>query len=254
MLRHMEARMNEELRKRESAVALLRNPRSSANAFEVAVERLGSSIKMGFFAPGEQLPAERQLSDIMNVSRTTIREAIRVLTVQGKLEVRRGRTGGTFVSANFKAPSAKEQHAHVQARGTALLEVLDHRLIVEPGIAELAAERATEQMRQRISELALQGSEAEDDFRSYRALDTQFHFLLAKATGVERLSAILGDIHAELSDLMALIPHSVEACRHSSEQHQHIAAAIAKDKPDVARKAMKEHVEATTSLMKGLLG
>lgn len=250
----MKARMSEALRKRQSAVALLRNPRSGANAFEVAVERLGSSITMEFFTAGEQLPTERELSDIMNVSRTTIREAIRVLTLQGKLEVRRGRSGGTFVSRNFIAPSAKEQKAQVQAKGTFLLEILDHRLIIEPGIAELAAERADAEMRQRISELARRCSEAENDFRSYRALDTQFHFLLAKATGVERLSAILGDIHAELSDLMALIPHSVDACRHSSEHHQRIAGAIATDKPEAARKAMKEHVEATTSLLKGLLG
>ena len=82
----------------------------------------------------------------------------------------------------------------------------------------------------------------------------QFHFLLAKATGVERLSAILGDIHSDLSDLMVLIPHSVEACRHSSEQHRRIAQAIARGRPEAARKAMREHVDATTSLLKGLLG
>ena len=174
--------MSKDQNTRESAVALLRNPRSSSNAFEVAVERLGSSIKMGVFAPGEQLPTERELSEIMNVSRTTIREAIRVLTVQGKLDVKRGRTGGTFVSTSFKAPSAKEQQAEVQAKGPAFLEVLDYRLIVEPGIAELAAERADAEMRQRISDLALRGAEVEEDFREYRALDTQFHFLLAKAT------------------------------------------------------------------------
>ncbi len=246
--------MSKDQSKRDSAVALLRNPRSSSNAFEVAVERLGSSIKMGVFAPGEQLPTERELSEIMSVSRTTIREAIRVLTVQGKLEVRRGRTGGTFVSTSFKAPSAKQQQAEVQARGTAFLEILEYRLIVEPGIAELAAERADEEMRKQVSDLARNGAEFEDDFRNYRALDTEFHFLLAKATGVDRLSAILGDIHSELSDLMALIPHSVDACRHSSEQHLRIARAIAAGKPEAARKAMKEHVEATASLLKGLLG
>jgi DNA-binding FadR family transcriptional regulator len=246
--------MSQEQSKRDSAVALLRSSRSGTNAFEVAVERLGSALKMGFFEPGEQLPTERELAEIMNVSRTTIREAIRVLTVQGKLEVRRGRTGGTFVSTSHRAPSVKEQHAQVQARGTALLEILDYRLIVEPGIAELAAERADAATRQEIGELAQQASMADDDFRRYRALDTQFHFLLAKATGAERLSAILGDIHAELSDLMALIPHSVEACRHSSEQHRRIARAITRSQPEAARKAMREHVEATTSLLKGLLG
>jgi len=245
--------MSPQFSKREAAVALLHTPRSSANAFEVTVEKLGSSIKMGFFAPGDQLPTERELAELMNVSRTTVREAIRVLTVQGKLEVRRGRSGGTFVAAELKTPSIKELHEQIRARGTTLREILDHRLIVEPGIAELAAERADAQFRQRISELAGENARAEDDFRRYRTLDTQFHFLLARATGVGRLSAILADIHAELSDLMSIVPYSRDACRHSSQQHQRVAEAISAGKPEAARTAMREHVEATTSFLKGLL-
>lgn len=245
--------MSPQFSKRDAAVALLHTPRSSANAFEVTVERLGSSIKMGFFTPGDQLPTERELADLMNVSRTTVREAIRVLTVQGRLEVKRGRSGGTFVTSEQELPSIRELHARIKSGGTTVMEILDHRLIVEPGIAELAAERADAGLRTRISELAVENANAETDFRRYRTLDTQFHFLLARATGVGRLSTVLADIHAELSDLMAIIPYSLDACRHSSHQHRRIAKAIADGKPDAARKAMKEHVEATTSFLKGLL-
>ncbi len=240
--------------RRASAEALLRTPRSSANAFEVTVERLGSAIKMGFFAPGEQLPTERDLSELMGVSRTTIREAIRVLTVQGSLEVRRGRTGGTFVAEKFTPPNLRELHKHVREHNTTLLEIVDHRLVVETGIAELAAERASREDQKHISDIAWQMRDAVNDFSRYRNLDTQFHFALAKATRVQRLSSVLAEIHAELSDLMALVPYSKEACIHSNEQHERIAKAVAAGNGNKARKEMREHVLATTSFLKGLLG
>ena len=242
-----------DLNRRESAEALLRSPRSNANAFEVTVERLGSSIKMGFFGPGEQLPTERQLCELMGVSRTTVREAIRVLTVQGTLEVRRGRTGGTFDSAQFDRPIVKELHKQVRQRGTSLLQILDHRLVVEPGIAELAAERVSRDLGKRLISLAAQMHEAEDDFSRYRTMDTQFHFLIAKTTGVDRLSAVLAEIHTELTDLMTMVPHSRDACMHSTQQHERIAKAVATGNAPKARREMREHILATTSFLKGLL-
>ena len=150
--------------RRESAEALLRSPRSSANAFEVTVERLGSTIKMGLFGPGEQLPTERDLCELMGVSRTTVREAIRVLTVQGIVRVRRGRSGGTFVCSQLTSPNVMELRKQVQRRGASLIEILDHRLVVETGIAELAAERRPAELHQRLVELAERMHEAEDDF------------------------------------------------------------------------------------------
>lgn len=243
-----------DLNRRESAEALLRSPRSNTNAFEVTVERLGSAIKMGFFDPGEQLPTERELCEIMGVSRTTVREAIRVLTVQGTLEVRRGRSGGTFVSRRPTRPTVKELHKQIRQRGASLLEILDHRLVVETGIAEMAAERSTPEVGKRLTELATRMHDAENDFSRYRTMDTQFHFMIARATGVDRLSAVLAEIHAELSDLMTMVPHSRDACIHSTQQHERIAKAIATGNTARARKEMREHVRATASFLKGLLG
>ena len=240
--------------KRESAEALLRSPRSSGNAFEVTVERLGSAIRMGLFGRGEQVPTERELCELMGVSRTTVREAIRVLTVQGMVEVRRGRSGGTFVSRQLTSPSVEDLRKQVRRRGTSLIEILDYRLVVETGIAELAAQRRSAELYERLVELAERMHDAEDDFSRYRTMDTQFHFVIAKATGVKRLSTVLAEIHAELSDLMAMVPHSREACIHSTEQHERIARAVADGNATRARNEMREHVLATASFLKGLLG
>ena len=69
-------------------------PVRTANAFEQTVERLGRAIRMGLLAPGERLPSERDLAERLALSRSTVREALRVLQEAGYLEARRGRGGG----------------------------------------------------------------------------------------------------------------------------------------------------------------
>jgi DNA-binding FadR family transcriptional regulator len=225
----------------------------TANSFEVTVEKLGSAIKMGFYKPGERLPPERKLVEVLGVSRTTIREAIRVLTAQGILSVRRGRTGGTFVEAAMVPRNVRELHQSLKKKNTSLLEILDHRLVIESGVAELAAARASNEQKRKLQELLDQMAKAESSFPDYRQLDIQFHLLIAESTGVARLQAVLTNIHIELADLMSVVPHSREACAHSTAQHRQIATAIVAGRPAKARDAMREHVSATTSFLRGLL-
>ena len=73
-------------------------PVRAGNPFEETVERLLQAIKLGVVGPGERLPAERDLAARLNVSRVTLREAIKALTDSGYVESRRGRYGGTFVN------------------------------------------------------------------------------------------------------------------------------------------------------------
>src|SRR6201992_2066180 len=99
------------------------------HAFEVTVERLGQSIRLGVLAAGEQLPPERELAATFGVSRVTLREAIKALRDGGLVESRRGRGGGTFVVS----PKA--------ARPRRYEDALDMRRVVEPGAPALAATR-----------------------------------------------------------------------------------------------------------------
>ncbi|MGN9907355.1 FadR/GntR family transcriptional regulator [Phytohabitans sp. LJ34] len=79
-------------------------PVRGGNAFEITVSRLAQAIKLGMVAEGERLPAERELAEKLQVSRVTLREAIRALREAGYLESRRGRTGGTFVVSRAGRP------------------------------------------------------------------------------------------------------------------------------------------------------
>ena len=74
-------------------------PVRHGNAFEETIERLLQNIKLGLFGVGDKLPAERELSELLGVSRATLRDALAELQKAGYVEVRRGRSGGTYVSA-----------------------------------------------------------------------------------------------------------------------------------------------------------
>ncbi len=237
-----------------SVEALMWSGRSSMNAYEVTVERLSAAIKMSLYRPGDQLPTERELADLMRVSRTTLREAIRVLVVQGFLTVKRGRTGGTFVAETLTLPNVRDLKQHLQRKGTTLSDILDHRLVVEPGVSAIAAQRATSKQIEAMQTLVDQMPGVVDQFSEHRRLDTEFHLSIARATQSDRLASIVASIHAELSDLLAVIPHSSAACLDSAIQHQQILAAIKAEQPETARSLMTEHLVRTNSLLNGLLG
>lgn len=148
--------------------------------FEIAVERLGSAIKLGLYELGNQLPTERDLSEIMGVSRATVREAIRLLSEQGVLIVKRGRTGGTFVSDDLASQNVLNVRRKIHDTGFTLLEILDHRLVVETGIVELVAQRADAHALAEMEAILDKMSGVKQNYYAYRKLDTKFHLAIAR--------------------------------------------------------------------------
>src|SRR6478735_6436003 len=112
-------------------------PVRAGNAFEETVERLLCAIKLGFIAQGETLPPERELAVQLDISRVTLREAIRALQESGYVESRRGRYGGTFVNETLptSTPTRNVTAAEID-------DVLTMRHVLEVGAAEAAAARA----------------------------------------------------------------------------------------------------------------
>src|SRR5919198_3620527 len=79
-------------------------PVATRRTFEEAVEQIGEKVKSGELQVGERLPSERELAAQMRISRPTLREAVKVLTEAGVLEVRRGQSGGIFVGSELVPP------------------------------------------------------------------------------------------------------------------------------------------------------
>jgi DNA-binding FadR family transcriptional regulator len=236
-------------------LAAVLRPVRAGNAFEETVERLLTAIRLGLVGPGEKFPAERDLAAQLGVSRLTLREALRSLQQAGFVESRRGRFGGTFVMASPPAPGRAELLRQLREDGARLDDVLTFRMAVETGAAQLLAQAvagpippaAAEVLPARLAALAAAGPQ------DYRRQDTLFHLAIAELTGSPLLAAACADARMRTNDLLNAIPVLPRNIDHTAAQHTAIVAAILSGDPDRARRAVAEHLEGTSALLRGFL-
>lgn len=237
---------------RELLHRTLLRPVRQGNAFEETVERLLDAIKLGVAGFDERLPPERELAPQLGVSRVTLREAIWSLAEAGVVEVRRGRSGGTFVRWRPPRPSTDDARRIAQDMGPRLDDALVLRAVVEPGAAATAARRtltAAERVHltDRLEGVCAAGT------AGYRAADTAFHLALAELTSSPSVLAAATEVRARLNDLLAAIPLLEANLRHTNSQHDAVARAVLAGDPDTARRAVEEHIEGTAALLRGFL-
>lgn len=223
-------------------------PVQSQTAFEETVDRLGTAIKLGLLAPGERLPAERELCTRLGIARSTLRQALTALAQSGHLRAVRGRGGGTFVAD--APPPAQRPDAEVLS---AWRDVCDHRFALEVGVAALVATRARPGALDGLDALVVAMDDAVDDYAGYRAADVRFHIGLAQATGSARLGAAATESQSEMTDLIAHIAHPAEVLAHANAQHARLLSALRAQDPHHAASLMAEHVQGTEHVLAGLL-
>src|SRR5829696_8218828 len=119
----------------DAALSAVFEPVAPLTTFEETVDRLGTAIRLGILPPGTRLPSERELADQLDISRSTLRQAITTLVQSGHLHSVRGRGGGTFVALEPPLARAGER-LRPDWR-----EVLDLRLALETGRALLSVSR-----------------------------------------------------------------------------------------------------------------
>jgi GntR family transcriptional regulator, transcriptional repressor for pyruvate dehydrogenase complex len=162
-------------------------PLRAPNASELIVRRIGEAIGSGVLAPGEQLPSELELATMLAVAPMTLRQAIAILREAGLVETRRGKNGGTFVSANVvDALAARKRRVD---RGS-LRELSDWRRAVSGEAAALAAERIDRDRLDQLDGFAEAARrQADEGFPAFRLADSRFHLAIAEASGSARLAA-----------------------------------------------------------------
>lgn len=225
------------------------------NVFETTVEQLATAIRLGVFVAGEQLPAERDLADRLGVSRNTLREAIAALRDAGLVTTRRGRGGGTVVTyaGRARCGDAALLDGPPVRTGAALEDALDFRRVVEPGAARLAATRGLSgDQRDWLADSCRAVRDADSD--SHRIADSRLHLAIATLTGSPMVVEAVTRAQAAVGELLGQIPVLRINIEHSHEQHDAIVEAILSGDPDTARTAMEEHCDATSALLRGLLG
>jgi GntR family transcriptional regulator, transcriptional repressor for pyruvate dehydrogenase complex len=234
------------------AMATIRAPAS----YELVLDQIRRAIQIGRFLAGERLPSERELADQLGVSRTTVREAMRVLQGEGLIETRRGRSGGAVVIAPEATPA--ERRRVVRHRLAELENVFDYRLAVEPAAARLAAVRRTKSdiadLTEIITELSkLAGASAQDSpspVARFFAIDAGFHDRIAETARNPLLVQAVSDARAA----MFLPVGGVFTTLHpdANRGHEEIFAGIEAGDGEAAQAAMAEHVELTWQALRDM--
>lgn len=208
--------------------------------------RLATSIhqlvRQGEFLPGQRLPSERALADRFSVSRTSVREAIIALELQGVVEVRGG--SGIYVcqtqDASVRLPVAREA-------GPGPFELLRARCLIESEIAAVAAVSRKDADLDRMFAALKTMREQMHDKAANEDADVQFHLHIAEASGNSVLRHTVQSLREqERGPLWTQIEqhfHSPELRQQSQQDHQQIFAAIVAAQADAARLAMRAHLE-----------
>ncbi|MEY9843712.1 DNA-binding FadR family transcriptional regulator [Streptacidiphilus sp. BW17] len=239
------------------AYAAVLRPVRSGNTFEETVQKVLQLVRLGLVPVGERLPPERELAERLQISRVTLREALKVLQDAGVLEVRRGRYGGAFVRQPVAAPSAAEGDGEQLRRrteelGDQLEDTLLFREVLEVGAAELcAARRPIGAEAELLRELLTATGEASLD--EYRRVDTRLHLAVAELSGSPSVAAHYATVRATVNELLDCIPLLPPNLDHSQCQHEQLVEAILAGDQDRARAAMREHLAGTAALLRGFL-
>ena len=168
-------------------------PISKTRVAESAVEAIKSYIANRQLTPGEKLPSEREMSEALNISRASVREALRTLEIIGLIEVKPG-SGIYFkdMSGDLSLPLK----TWLPNNEETLKEIFEVRLIIEPNTASLAAERIIPECieKMRVSMEKFLTCVEQDDLPGMILADTQFHRLIASAAKNKTLTFIMNTI------------------------------------------------------------
>jgi GntR family transcriptional regulator, transcriptional repressor for pyruvate dehydrogenase complex len=205
---------------------------------EQVIENIRAKILRADLKIGDRLPGEKELINQFNVSRTVVREAIRLLEESGLVEIRKGRGGGVFVAGTLHKPVSNSFRNLIDHGAIKLEDLLDVRFLIEPHIAELAAANATSDDLGALQAIVDDSESHEGNVDLLRQDNIEFHVLLAKATGNQILS-IIGESIIRLLDEMTQ-EYKGQSRKDHINLHKQVLALVKEGRADEA-KALIEH-------------
>jgi GntR family transcriptional regulator, transcriptional repressor for pyruvate dehydrogenase complex len=221
-------------------------PVSRTSLSDGIVDQITGLIARGALKPGDRIPSEKMLCNQFGVGRTSVREALRSLSVMGILESRAG--DGTFVAKSSDRCLERAFQWGLLLNPKVVEDLVETRLTLESHAASLAAARATPQNLRTIEEAIRGMEESISDPESYLEFDMAFHLEIARATQNGILENLLSTIRAYLQATIreALRPtpgrDSSRRATLSIDQHKKILAALKARNPRAARQAMSRHI------------
>lgn len=207
---------------------------------EDIVSKLLALLKEKKLRPGDRLPPERELAERLQVSRPSLREALRALSIMHVVEIRQG--SGTYISSLEPKRLVEHLDFVFALADSTYLALFEARKVVEVGICGLAATRITDEGLARLESCLEKAQRGLTDAELYFQADVELHEIITEAAASPILSSIMAGIsHLSLASrkrtaVLPGIAHQV------IEDHQAIIQALKLHDPEAARQAMYQHL------------
>ncbi|WP_027185474.1 FadR/GntR family transcriptional regulator [Desulfovibrio inopinatus] len=204
-------------------------------------------VNTGRLHPGDRLPSERRLAEMLGVSRGTVRHALKNLEKTDVLVIRPG--SGAFVASGEDEAKVDALMASVARGRNTLREVMEVRSLLEPHIAEMAASKAEPADVAGLVRILQSQKRALEAGRTGRHEDSAFHAALVRLANNAVLTELVEGITHILEESRS--PHLQSAMRKNAsvKYHEMIVEAISKGDPEAARKAMINHMDHLMTLL-----
>jgi GntR family transcriptional repressor for pyruvate dehydrogenase complex len=194
--------------------------------------------------PGEKLPTENELCTMFGVSRTALREALRMLSARGLISIKKG--SGIYVNDYSSAHVTKPMSLFLELNfdRNYVMHLIKVRQILEPSIARMAAENRSENDLSKLRKITEKFINCrEDDYQKEGELDKDFHMLLAEASGNPIIPVMVQPIFELMPKIRTLVYAHVDHARSTAvELHQRILDNIERKDAEGAFKAMNDHL------------
>jgi GntR family transcriptional regulator, transcriptional repressor for pyruvate dehydrogenase complex len=219
-------------------------PVKSGKVSERIVRQIKDTILSGKMKPGDRLPPERELVEWFQVSRISIREALKSLETSGLLTIRPG--SGVFIAQVNSKPMSDSLSSLLRIQKVSVNEVTEARIIFEPSIARLASERMTPEDFRKLDLNIKETSAMLQSNRSARAKNIEFHSLIAESTHNSVLTLTMKTLLDVLQEMSSEIvdhsPKNLLISRSAIDYHRKILKAFQEKKSQRVYDLMLKHI------------
>ena len=208
--------------------------------------QLRSAIANGVWNPGEQLPTEQELADTFDVSRSTSREGLKLLSATGLVTSSRGTNGGNFVAVPDAEMIAEQLSDSIRlwfrSGNVSLLEVDEARWVLEMHCVDLAARRRTDDDLAAMKKAVDESRDLNMDIADWLDLDLEFHTAISRAARNQILELAMMSVHLSRPATNTIFVDLLDR-RSIMAQHQAIFEAIVEGDPEKAKDAFQSHID-----------
>jgi len=216
---------------------------------EATVNCIKKQIADGVVKPGDQLPSERALQELLGISRFTLREALARLSALGIVEITHGK--GAFVAQEMNPSSLEDVFLPLFANQNiqSLSDFFEARMLIESEAVRLCAKRRTDEDLKKLKEILGDSEAALEDPARFGELDLLFHSQVSRASGNIFIEKMLGCLNEYLKKYLLMLANNPENRKRSLVNHRDILAMIAKKEVDNAGRITRKHLGQTFKML-----